>query len=171
MAEWPWRYRWRSKFIMYDTPHVSDHLSLIWKESIQKCRSYKVDTASGTDMYAKFYPVPEASCNAVLTSFFLFKCHYLYCFVFCCFGHLDGQLRGTMRDFSYPWHCKLWKKGERPCELNISCTDQKTSVDLSYPCRPWARGVHNAPPPPPPPPPTSLQNYVFLNPQSIHNKK
>ena len=35
--------------------------------------------------------------------------------------------------------------------------------------RPWARGVHHAPPPPPPP--TSLQNYVFLNPQSIHNKK
>ena len=33
--------------------------------------------------------------------------------------------------------------------------------------RPWARGVHHAPPPPP----TSLQNYVFLNPQSVHNKK
>ena len=38
--------------------------------------------------------------------------------------------------------------------------------------RPWARGVHHEhPPPPPPPPPTSLQNYVYLNPQSVHNKK
>ena len=33
--------------------------------------------------------------------------------------------------------------------------------------RPLARAVHHAPPPPP----TSLQNYVFLNPQRVHNKK
>ena len=38
---------------------------------------------------------------------------------------------------------------------------------IGFPYRPWARGVHHAPPPPP----TSLQNYVFLNPQSVHNKK
>ena len=43
--------------------------------------------------------------------------------------------------------------------------------------RPWARGVHHAPPTHPPTTTTttttttSLQNYVFLNPQSVHNKK
>ena len=35
MAEWPWRYSSRSKLIMHDTPHASDHLCLISKESIQ----------------------------------------------------------------------------------------------------------------------------------------
>ena len=50
MAEWPWRYRSRSKVIVCDTPsHGSDHLWLIWKESIQNCRCYRADTAGGTD--------------------------------------------------------------------------------------------------------------------------
>ena len=30
-------------------PHGSNHLWLIWKESIQNCRCYKADTAGGTD--------------------------------------------------------------------------------------------------------------------------
>ena len=35
---------------MCDTPsHGSDHLWLIWKESIQNCRCYRADTAGGTD--------------------------------------------------------------------------------------------------------------------------
>ena len=35
---------------MCDTPsHGSDHLWLIWKESIQNCRCYRADTATGTD--------------------------------------------------------------------------------------------------------------------------
>ena len=35
---------------MCDTPsHGSDHLWLIWKESIQNCRCYRADTACGTD--------------------------------------------------------------------------------------------------------------------------
>ena len=35
---------------MCDTPsHGSDHLWLIWKESIQNCRCYRADTAAGTD--------------------------------------------------------------------------------------------------------------------------
>ena len=35
---------------MCDTPsHGSDHLWLIWKESIQNCRCYGADTAAGTD--------------------------------------------------------------------------------------------------------------------------
>ena len=35
---------------MCDTPsHDSDHLWLIWKESIQTCRCYRADTAAGTD--------------------------------------------------------------------------------------------------------------------------
>ena len=47
---WPWRYRSRSKVIVCDTPsHGSDHLWLIWKESIQNCRCYRADTAGGTD--------------------------------------------------------------------------------------------------------------------------
>ena len=50
MPEWPWRYRSRSKVIAHDTPsHASDHLCLIWKESIQNCRRYRADTACGTD--------------------------------------------------------------------------------------------------------------------------
>ena len=31
------------------TSHGSDHLWLIWKESIQNCRCYRADTAAGTD--------------------------------------------------------------------------------------------------------------------------
>ena len=35
---------------MFDTPcHGSNHLWLTWKESIQNCRCYRVDTAGGTD--------------------------------------------------------------------------------------------------------------------------
>ena len=50
MAEGPWRYRSRSKVVGRNTPsHASDHLCLIWKESIQKCRSYRADTECGTD--------------------------------------------------------------------------------------------------------------------------
>ena len=50
MLEWPWRYRSRSKVVVHDTPlHASDHLCLIWKESIQNCRRYRADTACGTD--------------------------------------------------------------------------------------------------------------------------
>ena len=40
----------RSKVTVCDTPsHSSDHLWLIWKESIQNCRCYRADTAGGTD--------------------------------------------------------------------------------------------------------------------------
>ena len=50
MPEWPWRYRSRSKVVLHDTPsHASDHLCLIWIESIQNCRRYRADTACGTD--------------------------------------------------------------------------------------------------------------------------
>ena len=50
MPEWPWRYWSRSKVVVHDTPsHASDHLCLIWKESIQNCRPYRADTACGTD--------------------------------------------------------------------------------------------------------------------------
>ena len=39
------RYRSRSKVLTCDTPsHASDHLCQIWKESIQNCRRYRVDT-------------------------------------------------------------------------------------------------------------------------------
>ena len=39
------RYRSRSKIITCNTPsHASDHLYQIWKESIQNCRRYRVDT-------------------------------------------------------------------------------------------------------------------------------
>ena len=49
-VEWPWRYRSRSKVMVRDTPsHGSDHLCLIWKESIHNCRWYRADTACGTD--------------------------------------------------------------------------------------------------------------------------
>ena len=42
--------RSRSKVVVCDTPsHGSDHLWLIWKESIQNCRCYRADTAGGTD--------------------------------------------------------------------------------------------------------------------------
>ena len=44
-AEWPWRYRSRSKVITCDTSsHASDHLYQIWKESIKNCRCYREDT-------------------------------------------------------------------------------------------------------------------------------
>ena len=50
MAEQPWRYRSRSKVMVRDTPsHGSDHLCLIWKESIHNCRWYRADTACRTD--------------------------------------------------------------------------------------------------------------------------
>ena len=43
-------YRSRSKVMVHDTPsHGSDHLCLIWKESIRNCRWYRADTACGTD--------------------------------------------------------------------------------------------------------------------------
>ena len=49
-AEWPWRYRSRSKVIVFNTPsRGSDNLWLIWKESIQNCRCYRTETAGGTD--------------------------------------------------------------------------------------------------------------------------
>ena len=36
--------------MVHDTPsHGSDHLCLIWKESIHNCRWYRADTACGTD--------------------------------------------------------------------------------------------------------------------------
>ena len=38
MAEWPWRYRSRSKAIMRDTPHAGDHLCLIWKGATERTR-------------------------------------------------------------------------------------------------------------------------------------
>ena len=44
-VEWPWRYRSRSKVMTCNTPpHASDHLYQIWKESIQNCRRYRVNT-------------------------------------------------------------------------------------------------------------------------------
>ena len=50
MAEWPWRYKSRSKVIMHNTPsHASDHLCLIWKESIENSRSFTADMACGMD--------------------------------------------------------------------------------------------------------------------------
>ena len=56
MPEWPWKHRSRSKVIIRDTPsHDSDHLCLIWKESIQNCRYYRADTACGTDIFQMFY--------------------------------------------------------------------------------------------------------------------
>ena len=68
MAEWPRRYRSRSKFIMCDTPsHASDHLCLIWKESIQKCRNYGADTEFGmdgrTDGVKPMYPPTTFLCG------------------------------------------------------------------------------------------------------------
>ena len=39
-----------SKIIMRDTfTHAGDHLCLIWKESIQYCRSYRADTECGAE--------------------------------------------------------------------------------------------------------------------------
>ena len=50
MAEWSWRYRSVSKVITrYTLYHASDHLYPIWKESIQNCKSYRVDTEWRTD--------------------------------------------------------------------------------------------------------------------------
>ena len=63
MAEWPRRYRSRSKVIMRDTPsRVSDRLCVIWKESIQNCRSYRVDTAWRTDRVKALYPPTTLLC-------------------------------------------------------------------------------------------------------------
>ena len=60
MSEWPERYKSRSK-VVPDTPsHASDHLCLIWKESFQKCRSYKADMEcrkeGRTDRRKPIYP-------------------------------------------------------------------------------------------------------------------
>ena len=52
-----WRYKSRSKVIVWDTlSYGSDHLWLIWKESIQNCRCYRADTAGGADghLYCTF---------------------------------------------------------------------------------------------------------------------
>ena len=44
-AEWPWRYRSRSRVITCDTPsHAIDHLYHIWKESIKNRRCCRADT-------------------------------------------------------------------------------------------------------------------------------
>ena len=41
-AEWPWRYRSRSRVITCDTPsNAIDHLYQIWEESIKNCRCSK----------------------------------------------------------------------------------------------------------------------------------
>ena len=40
----PWKYRSRSKVIVCDIPHASDHLCQIWKASIQNCMCFKADT-------------------------------------------------------------------------------------------------------------------------------
>ena len=39
--------------------HGSDHLCLIWKESIHNCRCYGADTACGTDVFGEF----DLSCH------------------------------------------------------------------------------------------------------------
>ena len=52
-------------------------------------------------------------------------------------------------------------------QLNKACTICCFQLWINILNRPWARGVHHAPPPSP----TSLQSYVFMNPQSVHNKK
>ena len=45
MAEWPWRYRPRSKVVAQKTlSNASDHWYLIWEESILNCCSCRVDT-------------------------------------------------------------------------------------------------------------------------------
>ena len=45
MAQWPWRYRSRSKVMVRNTlSHGSDHLCLIWSESLQNCRRNRADT-------------------------------------------------------------------------------------------------------------------------------
>ena len=50
LAEWPWRYRSRSKVNMCSAlSYASDHLHLVWKKSIQNWRSYRVDTECGMD--------------------------------------------------------------------------------------------------------------------------
>ena len=51
--------------------------------------------------------------------------------------------------------------GEFPSQRPVT---RSFDVFSAWTNRPWARGS-------PPPTPTSLQNYVFLNPQSVHNKK
>ena len=49
-AEWPWRYRSRSRVIKCDTPsHAMDHLYQIWNETILNCRCYRANTGCGTD--------------------------------------------------------------------------------------------------------------------------
>ena len=64
MTELPWRYRSRSKVIMDDTPsHASDHLGPIWKESIQNCRSYRVDMECGMDRRKEWNQItPQQLC-------------------------------------------------------------------------------------------------------------
>ena len=39
--------------VLSDTPHASGLLCLIWKESNQNCRSYRADTACGTDVWSE----------------------------------------------------------------------------------------------------------------------
>ena len=51
MAEWPWRYRSRSLCVIL---HANDHLCLIWKESIQNCRSYRAEWNQYTPPHNNF---------------------------------------------------------------------------------------------------------------------
>ena len=56
MAEWPWRYRLRSKVVTRDTPHASDHLCLIWNDSIENwmcCRADRTRCAIFWQFYNK----------------------------------------------------------------------------------------------------------------------
>ena len=55
MAEWPWRYRSRSKVIAHDTfSHAGDYLCQIWNESTQKCTCCRADTARCA-IFLQFY--------------------------------------------------------------------------------------------------------------------
>ena len=59
----------------------------------------------------------------------------------------------------YPWFLN---------QLSLNCGivpgSGQTNDDVTLGRGPEGSTMH-------PPPPTSLQNYVFLNPQSVHNKK
>ena len=57
MAEWPWRYRLRSKVITRDTPHASDHLCLIWNDSMKNWMCYRADRTRCAIFWQFYYKV------------------------------------------------------------------------------------------------------------------
>ena len=125
---------------MCDTPsHGSDHLWLIWKESIQNCRCYRVDTAGGTDGLTIKYPTSD---------FDIHFWHMIYSPYFLCSSMIlaylivNALLAKTWNIWRAQWkhsYLTFWFTGNglasnknKTCDWNSMCLSPKFTLLPGY---------------------------------------